>query len=81
MLIKKGVAKTIFTVEPLNQSGQHLPYFLEMSPRRELISGTSLMRRQFEGGYISRAASVALNFQGIDYFEWALFGVYAYAHA
>ena len=39
------------------------------------------MRRQFEGGYISRAASVALNFQGIDYFEWALFGVYANAHA
>ena len=34
------------------------------------------MRRQFEGGYISRAASIALNFQGIDYFEWALFGVY-----
>ena len=58
-----------------------LPYFLEMSPRRQLISGTGLMRRQFEGGYISRVASIALNFQAINYFKWALFGVYTYAHA
>ena len=37
-----------------------IPYFLEISPRRHLISWSSLARRHFEGGQISRAATKVL---------------------
>ena len=38
-------------------SCMHVPYFLEMSPRRDLISSRCTLRRNFEGGEISRAAT------------------------
>ena len=37
-----------------------LPYFLEISPRRHLISWSSLARRHFEGGQILRVATRVL---------------------
>ena len=38
----------------------NIPYFLEISPRRHLNSWSSLARRHFEGGQISRAATKVL---------------------
>ena len=38
----------------------YIPYFLEISPRRHLISWSNLARRHFEGGQISRAATKVL---------------------
>ena len=38
----------------------YIPYFLEILPRRHLISWSSLARRHFEGGQISRAATKVL---------------------
>ena len=38
----------------------NIPYFLEISPRRHLISWSSLAQRHFESGQISRAATKVL---------------------
>ena len=46
-------------------------HFLEISPRRHLISWSSLVRRHFEGGQISRAATKVLVTLPIVHGLWA----------
>ena len=55
----------------------NIPYFLEISPRRHLISWFSLARRHFEGGQISRAATKVLVVRIVRYLE----STSIYAHA
>ena len=44
------VAQTWYLLLIMYEGVTELPYFLEISPRRHLISWSSLARRHFEGG-------------------------------
>ena len=44
----------------LNSKHQNLPYFFEILPQWDFISGPCLIRQQLEGGLISRVASTEI---------------------
>ena len=65
----------------LNCMGEDLLYFLEISPQQDFISSPHLVRRQFEGGKISRVACAEIDARAYTASDQCLFVCTYNAHA